>query len=57
MKLLITIIGLGVTGIILGITLLKGSHEDTQSGNGKGKPAPLGAYRRKGGPSLKHWLR
>jgi hypothetical protein len=57
MKLFLTIIGLGVTGVVLGIALLKGNHEDTQSGNGKGKPAPLGAYRRKGGPSLKHWLR
>jgi hypothetical protein len=57
MKLFLTIIGLGVTGVVLGIALLKGNHEDTQSGNGKGKPAPLGAYRRKGGPSLKHWFR
>jgi hypothetical protein len=57
MKLLLTIIGLGVTGVVLGCMLLKGSHEDTQSGNGKGKSAPLGAYRRKSGPSLKHRFR
>jgi hypothetical protein len=47
MKILLTIIGLGITGVILGCMLLKGSHEDTQSGNGKGKPAPVSTHLRK----------
>jgi hypothetical protein len=57
MKILITIIGLGVTGFVMGCMLLKGSHENTQSGNGAGKPAPVSTHSRKGGPSLKRWLR